>query len=430
MTTLLTLPAVAIMVDSGFNQHKDALNNAMYKTSRLAYSIASEQYNLSGDAEQLLTVLAQLPDIQNRNVATTSNILSKILEKSPQYGNIVISDRSGDVWASALPQTKAFSLKNKRTFEDTYTYRRFSAGEYGVGRISARPTIGFGYPIINAKGKFDGVIALNINFLRFNDLIRKAGLPNGSSFTIIDRNGVIIDRNLEPEKYIGQKDKVEIFDHMRNGPEEGSLTNNGLRGVKQIISYNVLRLHDDKTPYLYVRVGTPLNDIFMNARLQQFRYMAILSAVLLLAVAMAIIVGKMCFLDRVHKLQAASRQIAGGDLRVAVSTSVGGGELGDLGSAFDEMAQQIASREHALELSITERERIISELQEAIAEVNTLSGMLPICSYCKKIRDDEGYWNQLESYISKHSEVQFSHGICPDCAVKVFKEIENMEITS
>jgi len=63
------------------------------------------------------------------------------------------------------------------------------------------------------------------------------------------------------------------------------------------------------------------------------------------------------------------------------------------------------------------------ELNKALIEVKTLSGMLPICSYCKKIRDDKGYWNQLEAYIHDHSEAQFSHGICPECARKYFPEI-------
>lgn len=67
----------------------------------------------------------------------------------------------------------------------------------------------------------------------------------------------------------------------------------------------------------------------------------------------------------------------------------------------------------------TERENLISELEKALAEVKTLSGLLPICAWCKKIRDDEGYWNQIEVYIGKHSEAQFSHSICPDC----YKEI-------
>jgi response regulator RpfG family c-di-GMP phosphodiesterase len=55
------------------------------------------------------------------------------------------------------------------------------------------------------------------------------------------------------------------------------------------------------------------------------------------------------------------------------------------------------------------------ELEEALARVNELSGLLPICMHCKKIRDDKGYWNQLETYISEHSEALFSHGICPEC---------------
>jgi hypothetical protein len=71
-----------------------------------------------------------------------------------------------------------------------------------------------------------------------------------------------------------------------------------------------------------------------------------------------------------------------------------------------------------------ERERLILELQEALAEVKTLSGLLPICSHCKKIRDDKGYWTQLESYIHQHSEAVFSHGICQKCAQKYYPDLD------
>ncbi len=69
-----------------------------------------------------------------------------------------------------------------------------------------------------------------------------------------------------------------------------------------------------------------------------------------------------------------------------------------------------------------EKEKIIQELQTALSEIKTLSGMLPICASCKKIRDDNGYWNQIETYIKKHSEAEFSHSICPDCAKKLYHE--------
>jgi len=70
-----------------------------------------------------------------------------------------------------------------------------------------------------------------------------------------------------------------------------------------------------------------------------------------------------------------------------------------------------------------EKERLLVELQQALAEIKTLSGLLPICSYCKKIRDDKGYWNQLESYISKHSEASFTHSICPECYEKELSKL-------
>ena len=63
------------------------------------------------------------------------------------------------------------------------------------------------------------------------------------------------------------------------------------------------------------------------------------------------------------------------------------------------------------------------ELQEALAHVKTLRGLLPICSYCKKVHDDRGYWDRVENYIQKHSELQFHHGICPDCIKKHFPEM-------
>ena len=74
-------------------------------------------------------------------------------------------------------------------------------------------------------------------------------------------------------------------------------------------------------------------------------------------------------------------------------------------------------------LAAAEREKLIEDLKQALSEVKTLSGLLPICSNCKKIRDDTGYWNQLEGYISEHSDALFSHSICPDCATKLYPHL-------
>lgn len=71
-----------------------------------------------------------------------------------------------------------------------------------------------------------------------------------------------------------------------------------------------------------------------------------------------------------------------------------------------------------------QKEEVIRQLQEALNQVKQLHRLLPICSACKKIRDDEGYWSQVEDYISRNSEIEFTHGICPDCMQKLYPEFD------
>jgi DNA-binding response OmpR family regulator len=81
---------------------------------------------------------------------------------------------------------------------------------------------------------------------------------------------------------------------------------------------------------------------------------------------------------------------------------------------------QVGTRVVQLQTALADR---VGELEEAIASVKTLQGLLPICCYCKKIRDDGNYWHRVESYIADHANVRFSHGICPDCSQKVKAEL-------
>jgi DNA-binding response OmpR family regulator len=83
---------------------------------------------------------------------------------------------------------------------------------------------------------------------------------------------------------------------------------------------------------------------------------------------------------------------------------------------------QVGTRMVELQQSLAER---VYALEDALARVKLLQGLLPICSYCKKIRDDQNYWQQVEAYIAEHSEAQFSHSICPDCYdTKVIPQLE------
>ncbi len=98
-----------------------------------------------------------------------------------------------------------------------------------------------------------------------------------------------------------------------------------------------------------------------------------------------------------------------------------------LAASFGELAAIALENSNTLDERMkaeAEREKTIIELREALAEVKTLSGLLPICANCKKIRDDKGYWSQIEQYVTDRSDAQFSHSICPECAKKLYPDYQ------
>ena len=82
---------------------------------------------------------------------------------------------------------------------------------------------------------------------------------------------------------------------------------------------------------------------------------------------------------------------------------------------------QVGARLVSLQHALAERVR---DLESALSHVKQLHGLLPICCYCKKIRDDRNYWHQVESYVANHADVRFSHGICPDCSARLKEQLE------
>ncbi len=99
-------------------------------------------------------------------------------------------------------------------------------------------------------------------------------------------------------------------------------------------------------------------------------------------------------------------------------------ELGQVIEAYNVMVIKVIDKTNELENANVRLKTINEDLEKALTQVKQLSGLLPICAHCKKIRDNKGYWNQIESYIRDHSEAEFSHGICQECAKKYYPDMD------
>ncbi len=154
---------------------------------------------------------------------------------------------------------------------------------------------------------------------------------------------------------------------------------------------------------------------FIQQDLQDVRkvFLVILAVFLAIGVAAAIILAR-TMTKPLSDLVAAAKAVGKGDLdhRIASRSS---DEIGDLAISFQEMIEK-------RKLVEEEREALISQLRDALDNIKTLKGLLPICASCKKIRDDSGYWKKIESYISEHSDAEFTHGLCPDCSAKLYPQ--------
>jgi C4-dicarboxylate-specific signal transduction histidine kinase len=348
LTLLLALPALALIIYSGFEQRRIALDDGILENKMLVSSILSEQYSLTGDAEELVNLLALLPIVRQRDVAAVDALLARTLETNHKYTNIVISDGRGEVWASGLPAAGRVSTRGDALFQKALRTRRFCSGEYAVGKISGRPNLGFAFPVLGSRGEISDVISVSINFDYLNLLLMASGLPRGSQFTMVDRNGVIIYRNLDPDQAAGTSLNPGVFRRMANAPDRVTFLDFGATESKLINSFGALRLKGEQSPYLYVLAGIPTEEPLSRARRAQLVQVALLSPFLLAALTLAVLIGKFCFVNPIGRLQAASERVARGELGIRVSDTTGGWELRALARSFDDMAQRLALRESQL----------------------------------------------------------------------------------
>jgi HAMP domain-containing protein len=258
-------------------------------------------------------------------------------------------------------------------------------------------------------------------------------------------------RNLEGEPYFVTLYRGEVMEESclrcHSTPEQapGAMVNH--YGPERSFGRNV----GDVVSAVSIRV--PLSTAYANANRFSLRLSGLLLLMLLMLYAVLFWLNKRLIFVPLSRVRDKAHQISTVDEHLGEQIPVPfGRELSELTIAFNAMSQKLRIHLDQLEERVKnrtadlektnnqltneiternrieqERERLITELQEALKKVKTLRGLLPICASCKKIRDDKGYWNQLEAFIRDRSDAEFSHAICPDCACKLYPDFFDKE---
>ena len=343
LAVLLTLPALGIIVYSGIKARNDDYRKAVIESQKLADHLAAEQENLVNQAQQLGGFLAELPDVASRNADKVQSIISNTLKKNPQYKNIIITDDNGTVWVSGLPFTPPLSLAGRRHFKNARATKRFSSGEFIIGSIAQQPIFGVAYPLVE-HDVFRGVVVISFDLDVLKSILKRSQLPFNSNYILVDHNGIIVSRGSENGANVGEPMLASERKKMEEGPDRDTIEFVRVDGDHRVTTYRKLRLPGEQTPYMYVRAGISIKSAVSKANQQLLHNIGMLLPFVGFAFIFAIFIGKRSIVDRVNRLQTASKRIAGGDLKTRVGDQVGGGELGELGHTFDEMAQTLEEK--------------------------------------------------------------------------------------
>jgi hypothetical protein len=169
-----------------------------------------------------------------------------------------------------------------------------------------------------------------------------------------------------------------------------------------------------------ISIRIPLAVAYADANRFSLILSCMLLAVLLLVFWIKVWLSKRMIFTPLERIRDKAIQISADERFLGEEiTPPAGRELADLTHAFNGMSRTLRDDRDNLEGLVKERTK---ELQAALDKVKKLGGMLPICASCKKIRNDDGYWSQIGVFIREHSDADFSHGLCPDCATRLYPE--------
>lgn len=400
---LAVLPPIGLIVYTTWEQKQLAADEAQETALRVVRLVSANEEKVAEAARQILLTLAKLPEIHRRGPQDCSRLLSDLLTEHPSYANLGVIDTNGDLICSGKPFTGPVNLLDRTYFQRALERRDFVVGEYQIGRITGKATINFAYPVLNSDGNIQSVVYAALDLAWINKMVGEARLPEGSTVTVVDRQGVVLARIPDPEPWIGKSTLEAPIVKSVLSEREGTIVATGLDGVERLYAFTALsRLPENEEGFIWV--GIPKNVAFADVNRISIRNFIALGLVTLLIVAAVWLGGGPLILRRVRALVDVTKRLAGGDLDARTRVAYAKDEIGDLARAFDVMAEtlqlQDAERkasEEALRHSEQRYRSLVESAADAIFSISTTGSMVSLNPAFKKITG----WEPSE-WIGKH----------------------------
>jgi PAS domain S-box-containing protein len=367
---VIFLPASAIIVAGGLEHRQNQIKEAQGRALLLVQSLAAQQEHIATGTEQMLSTLAQLPEMQNLDAVACDKVFREVLHRHPFYSTISATTPSGRVFAAAMPfEPGSLDVSDRKHIKDAITTLDFSAGEYIIGRLTKVPSINYAFPVIDANKNLVAIVNASFRLDQYTNFMTRANLPEGCSMSILDHRGVRLYRLPESDAAtpgtLISKQAIDIASGDRN---EGFFEMSGDDGIYRIYAFKQLRLRESLPPYLYMIIGIPKYDIIKKANMEMAGNLSILAMAAFTALSLSWIFWNYALIKPIGLLVAATRRFGNGEMGTRTGLRHTTDELGHLAKSFDEMASLLEIRNIERRNAEGSLNRAYSELEERVRE--------------------------------------------------------------
>jgi PAS domain S-box-containing protein len=338
------VPVLVIFIYTAIKSNNQVIEDAKEDALSVVNDVAFQQRQVTESTRQLLMTLTKVHDVRNQNIPSCNRIFGELVKANPLYADIFAANADGLILSSGRPFVP-YNIKERKYFKDILRIHDYAVGEYIVGGITKRAVLPFAYPIIGDDRRINGLVVAGIDLQRYGNLFSDARLPAGSELALTDHQGIRLYTQPEHEINVGKADASHILARMSGDNNEGAFTASGNDGLERLFAYKSLRLRDNESPYLFIRVSIPKKTALAYHRKLLFRNLAVLGFACIAALIAAWVIGSLIISRQVRRLTETTQSLGLGDLKARTGLKYEGGELGQLAKAFDEMAHKLEQKE-------------------------------------------------------------------------------------
>ena len=364
------VPAMAVMFYTAFEQRRLDKRAIEKKLAHLTRMEVREERQILEAGRQLLQAMAHFVQSSASDQLSCSSFFADLLQHYQRYANLGAVNPEGQVFCSGVPLPGPTDASDRIWFQRTMASREFSFSDYQVGRISKKPVLVLAYPALRDDGKILAVVfaALKLEWLNRLELYKEADLPAGTTLTKMDDAGVVLAHQPGPGSWSGKDFPVAEVRQAVLKEGRGLVEAKNPEGVSSLYLFEPL-ISGWKHREVYLILGVPKKIAYANTNRILLRNVIGMGIISLAALMAAWFGAERMIHKPITAMVQATREFAAGNLSARAGMSGDRDELGQLASAFDQMAERLEHRE-------AERDRAEREIRDSREELRNLSAHL------------------------------------------------------